>query len=195
MLKPTRFLPWSFLSILAALLIVAGAPKSTAQTPAAAPAKPADAAKATIRINAGAAAAVTDADGNTWLADQGFDGGDVVERDSDLKIANTKNPVIYRTEHYGMNGFSYKLPNGKYVVKLHFAETFEGIDGAGQRVFSFTVEGHDFKDFDVFVKAGGALHAYVETVNVEVTDGKLDITFTSKLDNPEINAIEIAPAS
>ena len=61
-------------------------------------------------------------------------------------------------------------------------------------MFSFNVEGQEFKDFDVYVKAGGALRAYIETVNVEVTNGKLDITFTPKEENPEINGIEILPA-
>lgn len=187
-----RFVSLTFVSILAALAVAVSAPRASAQP---APAKPAEAAKAVIRINAGASAAVKDADGNTWLPDQGFIGGDVIDRDTEMKIANTTNPVIYRTEHYGMDGFSTKLPNGKYVVKLHFAETFEGVDGAGQRVFSFKLGGHEFKDFDVFVKAGGVQRAYVETVNVEVTDGKLDITFTSKIENPEINGIEIIPAS
>lgn len=196
MLKQNRFMPWSFLSILAALLIVGSAPKSTAQTPSpAVPAKPAEAAKAVIRINAGASVAHTDANGNSWLPDQGFSGGDVIDRGDSLAIANTKTPSIYRTEHYDMSGFSKKLPNGKYVVKLHFAETFEEITGPGQRVFSINVEGHDFKDFDVFAKAGGANSAYVETVNVDISDGQLDITFTSKVQSPEINAIEISPAS
>jgi hypothetical protein len=94
-----------------------------------------------------------------------------------------------------MTGFSYPVPNGKYTVKLHFAETYEGIGGVGERVFSFNVEGHEFKDFDVTAKAGGVLRAYVETVPVEVKDGKLDISFTSQIENPEINAIEIIPAS
>jgi len=192
MLNKNRLLPLSFVSILAALAVVISAPQTSAQTPAA---KPADAGKAAVRINAGGSAALKDDAGNTWLPDQGFIGGDVIDRDSEMKIANTTNPAIYRTEHYSMDGFSYKLPNGKYVVKLHFAETYEGVDGAGQRVFSFNVEGHDFKDFDVFVKAGGVQRAYVETVNVEITDGKLDITFTSKIENPEINGIEIIPAS
>jgi alcohol dehydrogenase (cytochrome c) len=114
---------------------------------------------------------------------------------TDLQIANTKDPVIYRSERYSMTSFSRPLPNGKYIVKLHFAETFEGITAAGERVFSFNVEGKEFKDFDVFVKAGGSLRAYVETVPVEVADGKLDITFTAKVENPEINGIEIIPQS
>jgi alpha-N-arabinofuranosidase len=60
-------------------------------------------------------------------------------------------------------------------------------------VFSFNVQGQEFKDFDVWVKAGGPLKAYVETVNAEVTDGKIKITFTPKVENPQINAIEIVP--
>jgi hypothetical protein len=62
-------------------------------------------------------------------------------------------------------------------------------------VFSFNVQGQDFKDFDAWVKSGGFLHAYIETVNVEVTDGKIHITFTPNVENPEINGIEILPAS
>jgi hypothetical protein len=150
---------------------------------------------AAIRIRAGATAAYTDSSGNVWLPDQGFVDGDVVERDSDMQVANTRDQGLYRSERYGMSSFSYKLPNGKYIVKLHFAETYEDITGAGQRVFSFNVAGHDFKDFDVWAKAGGAKRAYVETVNVDITNGKLDITFTTNIQSPEINGIEIIPAS
>jgi uncharacterized protein YcfL len=215
---------WScgpFISVLAAFLLVgcqsnkeqpatktpAAASPVAAKPAVAAPASPSVAAPApavstgpvvartAIRIRAGATAPYTDSSGNVWLPDQGFADGDTVERDSSMQIANTKDPAIYRTEHYGMTAFSYKLPNGKYTVKLHFAETYEGITGPGERVFSFNVAGHEFKDFDVWVKTGGAQRAYVETVNVEITNGKLDITFTSNVENPEINGIEIIPAS
>jgi alcohol dehydrogenase (cytochrome c) len=116
-------------------------------------------------------------------------------RADDLAISNTKNPALYRTERYGMTSFSYPLANGKYTVKLHFAETYEDLNTAGMRVFSFNVQGHDFKDFDVIVKAGGQFRAYIETVPVEISDGKLNLTFTPNVENPEINAIEIIPAS
>jgi hypothetical protein len=171
-------------------------PAMTAPTPpAAAPAAaPAPAAKGGIvRVDAGAAAPFTDSSHNVWLADTGFDGGEVIERDASTAIANTKDAGLYLTEHYSMNSFSCTVPNGKYVAKLHFAETFEGITGPGERVFSFNVQGHDFKDFDVFKKAGGANRAYIETVPVEVTNGTFKITFTSNVENPEINAIELAP--
>lgn len=148
----------------------------------------------TIRIKAGRSEPVKDAEGNVWLADQGFDGGQTIER-PDIQIANTKSPDLYRAEHYSMDSFSWPVPNGKYTVKLHFAETFEGINGPGERVFSFNVQGREFKDFDVWVKASGPLKAYVETVPVEVTDGKIKVTFTPKIENPQICAIEIIPQS
>jgi hypothetical protein len=166
-----------------------------APTAPAVTAAPAVAAASPIRIKAGATAPFTDSSGNAWLPDQGFADGDVVERENDMQIANTPDQALYRSERYGMSSFSYKLPNGKYIVKLHFAETYEGVTGAGQRVFSFNVAGHEFKDFDVWAKAGGARCAYVETVNVDITDGKLDITFTTNIQSPEINGIEIIPAS
>lgn len=146
----------------------------------------------TVRIKAGKSEPVKDAEGNVWLADQGFESGETVER-PDIQIANTKSPELYRAEHYSMESFSWPVPNGKYVVKLHFAETFEGINGPGERVFSFNVQGREFKDFDVWVKAGGPLKAYVETVPVEVTGGVIKITFTPKVENPQICAIEIVP--
>jgi hypothetical protein len=62
-------------------------------------------------------------------------------------------------------------------------------------VFSFDVEGKTFMDFDVWVKAGGFEKAYIETVDANVTDGKLDIKFTSNVENPQINGIEIIPVN
>lgn len=147
-----------------------------------------------IRIKTGTSVTNTDSAGNIWLPDRGFADGETIER-PDLQIANTKDPFIYRAERYSMTSFSQPVPNGRYTVKLHFAETYEGISGAGERVFSFNVEGQDFKDFDVFAKAGGALKAYVVTVNVTVSDGKLDIKFTPNVENPEINGIEILPGT
>lgn len=176
----------------------ASSPATTAVTTTVMSPPTAPAAAATVdfplRIKAGTTEKYTDSSGNVWLPERGFDGGDVVDR-PDLEIANTKDPALYRTEHYSMNSFRQPLPNGKYVVKLHFCETYEGIEGPGQRVFSYNVEGQEFKDLDIWVKAGGPRRAFVQTVNVEVTDGKLDIIFTPNIENPQINAIEIIPAN
>jgi hypothetical protein len=145
-----------------------------------------------VRIKAGTSETVTDAVGNVWLPDQGFTDGDTYEL-PDAEITNSPTPEIYRTERYSMTAFSYPVPNGKYTVKLHFAEIYSGITGPGGRVFSFNVEGQEFNDFDIWVKAGGPNRAYIESVDVEVTNGKLDITFTPKEENPKINGIEILP--
>lgn len=108
-------------------------------------------------------------------------------------VTGTKDPGLFLSEHWGMTAFSAKLPNGNYLAKLYFAETYAGITGPGQRVFSFDVQGHQFKDFDTWAKASGRNRAYVETVPVEVTNGEFRIVFTRQTENPAINAIEILP--
>lgn len=93
-----------------------------------------------------------------------------------------------------MSAFSCKIPNGKYLATLYFAETYSGITGPGQRVFTFNLQGQEFRDFDIWVKAGGPNRAYIETVPLEVSNGGFRIVFTPKIENPAaINAIEIIP--
>ena len=174
------------------------APVAVAPTPAApaAAAAPAGAVHTgIIRIKAGSSADIKDSAGNVWKAEEGFEGGSTIDRDAEMQIANSKDPSLYRNEHYSMDSFSIKVPNGKYIAKLHFAETYEGVTGPGQRLFSFNVQGKEYKDFDIAVKAGGVQKAYIETVPVEVSNGVFKITFTANVENPEINAIELAPAN
>jgi hypothetical protein len=108
-------------------------------------------------------------------------------------VAGTQDPALFLSEHFGMSAFSSKLPNGKYLAKLYFAETYERITGPGQRVFSFNVQGKEFKDFDIWTKAGGPRRAYIETVPVEITNGEFRIGFTAQVENPAIKAIEVIP--
>jgi hypothetical protein len=146
-----------------------------------------------IRIDAGATAKWTDSASHVWLPDTGFKDGETVTRDDSMKIANTSDPAIYRTERFGMTAFSQAVPNGAYIVKLHFAETSGAISAPGERVFSVSVEGVEIKDLDVWAKAGAREKAHIESVDVNVTDGKVDVVFTPKTQNPEINGIEIIP--
>ena len=173
----------------------AGAPAQPAvQDAAAAPAAPAAPVAVTppVRIKAGVTENMKDSAGNTWLADQGFTEGQTYEA-TDVEVTNTKDPALYQTERYSMTAYSFAVPNGKYTVKLHFAEIYSGITGPGERVFSFKVQDKEYKGFDIWVKAVGANKAYVESVNVDVTDGKLTITFTPDVENPKISGIEILP--
>lgn len=171
-----------------ALLAADGPPPKSAPT---SPAPSAD--TGAIRIRCGSSSAHTDETGVAWLPDEGFPDGDMMDRPG-LAIGNTKTPSVYWTEHFGMSSFTRKVPNGTYLVKLHFAITYEGIGEAGQCLFTFDVEGTEFKDFDIWKKAGGPLRAHVESVRVKVTDGQLDIVFTAQRENPTISAIEIIPA-
>jgi len=177
--------------VLAALLLAASVSASAAETKPVAKGEPT--AFAPIRIRAGTTTPHTDETGVAWLPDQGFDGGDMAERQG-LAIINTKTPSVYWGEHFGMDNFTRKLPNGRYTVKLHFAITYDAITGPDQVVFSFKVENTEVKDFDVWTKAGGALSAHIETFAVEITDGQLDIGFIPQKENPFVSAIEILAA-
>ena len=115
------------------------------------------------------------------------------EGSSRTAVIGTKDPDLFLSEHWGMRAFSCEIPNGKYLAKLYFAETYEDITGPSQRVFSFNVQGHEFKDFDIWARAGGSKRAYIESVPVDVTNGEFRVAFTAKTENPTINAIEIIP--
>lgn len=150
---------------------------------------PVTAQAAAIRIEAGGGAYT--AGGKTWAADAHFSGGSVVNRGS-IGIANTTDDRLYQTERYGLSGYSIPVANDTYMVKLHFAETFDGTVRAGQRVFNVDVEGYPINNIDVFAAAGGRNKAIVKTLsNVTVSDDRLDITFTKLSGAPMINAIEI----
>ncbi len=186
-------LPPSLHTGLVALLLLSVSPAIPASSGAAPAAGTAPvAAGGTIRIIAGQSAPLTDEKGGKWLPSRDFLDGDTMDR-PELSIANTEIPSVYRSERFGMTRFVRRIPNGNYLVKLHFAVTYEGIEGPRQCVFSFDVEGRAFKDFDLFVRAGGALNAYVESIPVAIRDGDLEIKFTARDGNPTISAIEIVP--
>jgi endoglucanase len=156
--------------------------------------------KLTLRINCGATESYTDKAGNTWLADQSMDtdkewgaiDGLTVDR-GDLGMTDTDAPKVYETERYSMEGYKFTIPNGKYTVRLHFAETYDGITAEGERVFSVSINGQMvIEDFDPFKEAGGYQKPVVKTIeDVTVNNGELAIGFTMNIQNPEINGIEI----
>ncbi len=159
--------------------------------------------KFALRVNAGDTKPYTDKAGNAWQPDKeykkgggyGFVSGDFIDRGADMKIAGTSDPRIYQTEHWSMDSFIAEVPNGKYTVRLHFAETYEGIESEGPRVFDVKLQGGaaGLKDFDIQKETGGGVQKALvkEFKGIEVADGLLKIEFISKLQNPEINGIEI----
>jgi hypothetical protein len=156
--------------------------------------------KFVLRVNCAATEPYTDKASNLWLPDQYMEEGktwgamDGMEVDrGELGIAGTDAPKVYETERYMMSEYKFKVPNGKYTVRLHFAETYSGIGGEGERVFSVTINGKNvLEDFDVYKAAGGPEKPVVkEFKGIAVTNGELVIGFVSNIENPEINGIEI----
>jgi hypothetical protein len=163
---------------------------------------PGPVARTAIRVNCGATESYTDKAGNTWAADQvweaartwGADGGLTVDR-GDLGITGTDAPRVYELERYSMSSYKFTIPNGKYTVRLYFAETYDGITAAGGRVFLVSIGGREvLKDLDVFKEAGGSRKPLAkEFKGVSVENGQLVIGFTPNIQNAEINGIEISP--
>ena len=107
----------------------------------------------TIRIACGAAAAFTDAAGRAWREDAGFfDGVAVTDVGAPADIATE-----CRSERYGMSGFWVPAANGRHRVTLTFCEAYDGIEGAGGRVFDVQVEGVP-RTLDLFDARGVEYH-------------------------------------
>jgi len=169
---------------------------SSSSSPAAAvePAK-----KFVLRVDCGAFEPFKDKRGNLWAADQeleagkawGADDGMTIDR-PDVGITGTEIPRIYETERYSMDSYKFTVPNGRYTVRLHFAETFDGIMGPEERVFSVSVPGQEvLKDLDLFKTVGFLKPLVKEYKGVSVENGQLVIGFTPNIENPQICGIEI----
>jgi PKD repeat protein len=159
-----------------------------------------------LRINAGGPA-YTDPQGRTWVAGTAASGSGFTQNganygltgaNANAPIANTDLDVLYRTERYNPN-LAYTIPvpgAGDYEVTLHFAEIWHGVGragGTGLRIFSVNLEGGpvELPNFDIWAETGAALTAVTRTFIVPVTDGALNVNFTTQVDNAKLSAIEV----
>src|SRR5438128_5369717 len=139
----------------------------------------------TIRIDVGNTSTFTESSGKTWQADHGFtggmtrtDGGDVIGTDSDK---------LFNTRRFG--NFSYSLPikNGDYKVRLLMMDTI--FDSAGHRVFDvFSQKKLVLDNFDIAAVAGAGT-AVTKTFVTTVNDGRLNLWWTSVIENAIVSAI------
>lgn len=150
----------------------------------------------TIRINAGGRKVFHN--GDTFSADTYFNTGNTLDRPQTGLKGSFK---TFRYSPSQVMGYDIPLDNGEYTVKLHFAElwfgaTGGGSGGAGSRVFDVRLEGDLVEDdLDVFAQVG-AEAVLTRTYTVNVTDGELEIDFSSLASDggtrhPIVNAIEI----
>jgi hypothetical protein len=155
------------------------------------------------RIKSGSTTAVT-VNGKTFSAETGFafDNLEPFTNSQVTQIAGTDEDVLYLREQ-SSNGdkkpFRYQipLPNGNYVVRLHFAEIYWGAPGGGvnggpgSRVMGVTIENvPQLINFDVAGEVGTAT-AIIKNIPVTVADGNLNINFSATVNRPMISAVEV----
>ena len=147
-----------------------------------------------VRINAGGGSFI-DSNGHLWASDSGFNTGSALISSS--PIAGTADDYLYRSLRWDDTSgpeleYSVALPNGSYLVRLHFAETSNNAAYVGARTFDVDIEGERrFDNVDVFAEAGGTNTALVKDTKVTVADGRLNISFRHQAKNPIVSAIEI----
>ncbi|MFH7031119.1 MAG: malectin domain-containing carbohydrate-binding protein, partial [Heteroscytonema crispum UTEX LB 1556] len=132
-------------------------------------------------------------EGQILSADRNFSGGKTYS--NTRVVSATDNIKIYQTERYGNFKYNLPVPNGAYIIRLHFAEIFH--TSVNKRKFNVTVENGQgaLNGYDIVARAGGPNIAKVEEFkSITVTDGILNIDFTSVIDNAKVSAIEIISA-
>lgn len=149
----------------------------------------------TLRINCGGPDVNTG--GLFFASDRNYSGTSEARSFPDAgDIAGTTNDVVFKTFRSGTT-FSYNIPvvNGSYQVRLNFAELY--FTAANQRKFSVNLEGGatELSNFDIFAAAGGAKKAINKAYTIVVTDGVLNIAFTSSVSKAMINVIQVFPTS
>ena len=104
----------------------AAAPKMTGTPPA-------------IRIKAGSDKDFKDHDGNVWIAEVGFEGGETIDRPADMKIENTKDPGLYQSERYSMDSFSVKVGGSRTGLRSIKRVWRDFVSGTSATCESFAV--------------------------------------------------------
>jgi hypothetical protein len=141
-----------------------------------------------VRINSGGP--TLQIANQSWVADQYFSGGSTYSNNS--AIANTTSDPIYQSERWG--NFTYAIPvpqSGQYLIELHFAEIAG--KSTGQRVFNVAVENSQFtrSNIDLAALFGPVTAGVIQVPNINVTDGFINITMTSVVNNAKISGIAL----
>src|SRR5208283_1301507 len=129
----------------------------------------------------------TDQAGVVYQSDMDYTWGSTAS--TTAAITGTQDGVLYQSERFGNFSYSIPLANGSYTVTLKFAETYW--NAAGQRIFNVSMQGiRVVSNLDIFANVGKNA-AYNVSIPVLVTNGTLNINFTSVVDNAEVSAIEV----
>ncbi|HEY5915411.1 MAG TPA: GH92 family glycosyl hydrolase [Verrucomicrobiae bacterium] len=108
----------------------------------------------------------------------------------DTSAANAAPPAVYQSERYGRDfTYSFPVPPGRYLVRLHFAEVFD--NAAGRRVENIHINAKPvLTNLDIFVAAGGMNKALVKDFPGITPDshGKITVRTSAAPASPDQNA-------
>jgi len=132
-----------------------------------------------------------DSTGDEWIGDTCAVGGETAL--TDRPIAGKGDTTLFQTERWG-GDFSYLLPvpQGKYRVTLHFAETF--VKNPGERLFDCMINNKlVLKDFDILKVAGGPDRGIEKSFDGITPDsqGFIRVRFLARVQNAKVCAIEV----
>ncbi len=125
--------------------------------------------------------------GQNWISDAGLFTGTTTTESSNLPFADP----IYQTARYGNMKFTFNVPNGKYNVKLKFAELV--YQKTGSRLFSVTINGKSAFTLVDLVKRAGYGVPYDASTTTTVSNGTLTIELKGNANLPVLNGLEIVP--
>ncbi len=146
-----------------------------------------------LRINAGGAE-YRDQAGNDWEADTGFSGGEANSYSGEIQ--GTDEDGLYQVERFGNFSYAFTAPNGRYLVRLHFAEVYWGAPGGGpgganQRLFNVWAEDQlEVSSLDLWSTYGPVTAAVIE-FELTVGDEQIDLRFESLTDFATVSALEV----
>jgi hypothetical protein len=147
------------------------------------------------RINCGGGAFVHE--GVAWSADDFFFSGLVFMTPE--VVSGSTNPV-YQSERYAEVGvedrvkYSFPVNNGRYLVRMHFAEIYDGANQPGERLFDVRLEKEKVLENIDLVAEVGYETAVVKEFETDVADGELNLNVKNgATGNAKINGIEVIP--
>ncbi len=131
----------------------------------------------------------TTADGIVYASDSGYLGGN--ESSTTAAIAGTNEDPLYQDSRYGDPlEYSIAVPDGSYILVLHFCENYFDSDGA--RIFDGIIEGVlEIDDLDLHHIAGGQHVAWDLRIPVTIADGSLDLSFPASTNNATLTGFRL----
>ena len=128
-------------------------------------------------------------DGTRYVAEEFVSGGEIEELD---EILGSQDPELYTSYREGDIRIDRPIANGIYDLTFHFAEPAE--IGGGERLFDIIVNNRPvLRELDVMASRDGKIRSALTVAipNIEVTNGRLRIEFSSTAREPVLSALVV----